>query len=434
MTSFAIRNFGCRVNQAEAAAWAEEFEASGLEMVNDPSRAEIVIVNTCTLTASADRDGRKFIRRVVRLNPDARLVVTGCGVDAGRVRLDEPPASWLVLRNGEKSGLVERVLSRVGRGTGVVSPSFRSRALLKVQDGCNLQCAFCIIPHVRGPARSEAVEKLVGRTRDFISRGFREIVLCGIHLSSYGRDLHPPSSLVELLRRLTAEEGLGRIRLSSLDPRFFDEELLDFVTSSPRICPHFHLSLQHTVDRVLRLMGRGATSERNARLAARLRERAPDAAIGADIIVGFPEESGEDFAGLVNELRSLPLSYLHVFAYSPRPGTPAASRPQVAETEKRTRSAIVRAVSREMRMRFRQSMIGKELDAVVIKNTGRRGQVLTGNYLAVDIDDCPAAPGEEIRVRVVRLEGERPFGEAIGEREGGKGRGAHRRERDSQNG
>jgi threonylcarbamoyladenosine tRNA methylthiotransferase MtaB len=413
MTSFSIQNFGCRVNQAEAFGWAEDFELSGLSLENDAARADLVIVNTCTLTGRADRDVRKFLRRVSRQNPAARLVVAGCSVDGGRDRFDEYPGTWLTVSNREKADLVEKVLARVGRKTAVEFSPLRSRALLKVQDGCDLRCAFCIIPNVRGPSRSLAGADILSRARALIRRGFREIVLCGIHLNSYGLDLRPPSSLLELLRSLVCLEGLGRVRLSSLDPRFIDDPLVELITASPKICPHFHLSLQHGTDRLLKLMGRGSKTSEYSRILVRLREESPAAALGADIIVGFPGESNEDFDRMFEFLRASPLNYLHVFSYSPRPGTPAAGRPQVAETVKRDRSAVLRTWSGETRRAFYGAFLGKELEGIVVKKSRDGAEVLTSNYIAVKVPRCPAGQGEEVRVKILRAGPEQARGEIV---------------------
>jgi threonylcarbamoyladenosine tRNA methylthiotransferase MtaB len=414
MPSFAIQNFGCRVNQAEAFSWAEELARGGLRPEGDPARADFVVVNTCTLTAGADRDVRKFIRRVSRLNPSARLVIAGCSVDGGAVRSEGLPIGALLLSNSDKAGLSGRVLSFVGaRDERPVKPQ-RSRALLKVQDGCSLGCTFCIIPSVRGPSRSAGREETLARARRLISLGFWEIVLCGIHLSSYGLDRNPPDSLAGLLEDLVGLEGLGRLRLSSLDPRRLDDRLLGLITGHPKICPHFHLSLQHASDRVLKLMGRGSTAAGYERTLARLRKRAPDAALGADLIVGFPGEEDDDFGRLRDFVERSPLDYLHVFTYSPRPGTPAAGWAQVDEAEKRRRSAVLRAAGQVKRGSFRRRFLDRELDAVVIRKGPRSAEVLTSNYIDVKVPAGSAEPGAAVRVRITRLESGRAVGEEAG--------------------
>jgi threonylcarbamoyladenosine tRNA methylthiotransferase MtaB len=374
-----------------------------------------VIVNTCTLTARADRDVRKFLRRITRLNPGARLVVAGCSVETGSLGSDGLAPEWMVLSNAEKDGLPRKILDRADGGVGGARADFkplRSRALLKVQDGCDLRCTFCVIPRARGRGRSLEPKEAIARARTLTARGHREIVVCGIHLSSYGLDLRPRSSLSELVEGLTRLKGLGRIRLSSLDPRSLDDGLMDLLTGSPKVCPHFHLSLQHGSDRILRLMGRNSRVSDYSRLLVRLRSLSPDCALGADIIVGFPGETESDFEEMRRFLENSPLDYLHVFAYSPRPGTPAASWPRVGETEKRRRSAALRTLSETKRRAFRERFLGKTLGGIVIRKADGTAEVLTSNYINVRVPDCPGKPGEEVKVRVVRLEWQTTWGEA----------------------
>ncbi len=400
MTSFFIQNFGCRVNQAESFAWTEALESRGLALEPDAARADLVVINSCTLTARADRDVRKFIRRIARLNPLARLVVAGCSVDSGGEALRAAPQAWMVLSNAEKRDLPERVTAGLPLEPPARPRPLRSRALLKVQDGCDHRCSFCVIPSVRGRSRSLDPGEILDRATELTRRGFREIVLCGIHLSSYGRDLRPQRSLLGLLRELAAVRGIGRLRLSSLDPRVLDEELVRFISGDSTICPHFHLSLQHASEDVLRRMGRPSRAADYAQLLGRLRARAPAAALGADIIVGFPGESEADFTRLHDFLEASPLTYFHVFAFSPRPGTPAAAWDQVRETDKRRRSASLRQMSARKRQAFQESFMGGELDGVVVKKSGGAAAVLTANYINVRVPACDARPGDGVRIRI----------------------------------
>ena len=411
MPSFSIQNFGCRVNQAEAFSWAEEFELGGMRLEEDPTRADLVVVNTCTLTARADRDVRKFIRRISRLNSGARLIIAGCSVDGGALRNEDLAPETLLLPNAAKMQLPARVLSRLGTREGPAEKPLRSRALLKAQDGCGLGCTFCIIPSVRGPSRSAARDVILARARRLIARGFREIVLCGIHLSSYGLDRDPKDSLSGLVGGLLKLEGLGRLRLSSLDPRYLDDELSGLITGSPKVCPHFHLSLQHGSDRVLKLMGRGSNVAGYRRILERLRERSPDAALGADMIVGFPGEEEKDFERLLGFVAESPLDYLHVFTFSPRLGTPAAAWAQIGESEKRRRSAVLRTVAEDRRRAFRQKFIGRELEGIVIQRGVLGTEVLTSNYIDVLVPSCSRRPGDEVKVKITRVESKQTGGE-----------------------
>jgi len=411
MTSFSIQNFGCRVNQAEAFSWAEEFEFAGLRLEDDSTRADIIVVNTCTLTAQADRDVRKFIRKISLANPAAKLIIAGCSVDGGKIDGAKMPQAWMLFSNEEKGILGRRVLASVAGDAQPAFQPWRSRALLKIQTGCDLRCTFCLIPYVRGRSRSLGEKKILLQAERFARQGFQEIVLCGIHLSSYGHDLRPKSSLLELLQALTKLEEMPLLRLSSLDPRFLSDKLLEFITGSPKICPHFHLSLQHGSDRILGLMGRKSRVSEYSRILSRLRRNSPSAALGADIISGFPGESDEDFAKMYDFLENSPVNYLHVFAFSPRPGTPARTWPQVKDGIKHERSAKLRNLSEQKRLAFRLNFLGKDLDGVVVKKSDLGAEILTGNYIDVLVSSCPSRPGEAVKVKITRAEAKQTWGE-----------------------
>ncbi len=313
--------------------------------------------------------------------------------------------------------------------------AFRSRALLKVQDGCDDRCAFCVIPSVRGRSASLGEARVLARVQDLIRAGYREIVLAGIHLSSYGEDLEPRGSLPGLLRVIENAEGLGRVRLSSLDPRRTDGALVAHIAGNPKICQHFHLSFQHASSRVLEKMGRSAGPEISQSILSDLKGRSPGASLGADVIVGFPGEADDDFALLEEFLSRSPLTYFHVFPYSPRAGTPAAAMPQVPERLKRERSQALRKLSAEKNLRFRASFLGQDLQAVVIgrgdggpwqaereepgmpldAKNGREGlaEVLTGNYIRVRVPSCPAPRREIVRVRITRVSERSTEGEVV---------------------
>ena len=401
MTSFSIRNFGCRVNQAEAFAWAEEFRRHGLGVGDAWEQSDYVLVNSCTLTGRADRDVKRFIHKVARRNPKARLIVTGCLAERAGGDLRQMPGVWMVVGNAEKGDLARKLIESTETHEGAAEADpYRARAQVKVQDGCDLHCSFCVIPSVRGKSVSVCPEEILARVGDLAARGYREIILAGIHLSSYGFDLEPPSSLLDLVRRIEAIEDLGRVRLSSLDPRLLDDALIEQITASPRICPHFHLSLQSGSDRVLGMMGRGSGRKNYERILENLRRLAPDAALGADIITGFPGESDDDFGETRDFLMRAPLDYFHVFPYSPRGGTGAARMAPVGEKIKMERAALLRELSGEKNLDFRRKFIGRELEAVVIGKKGRETEVLTGNYIRVRVSDCPAARREIVKVRI----------------------------------
>jgi len=422
MTSFAVRSFGCRVNQAEAFGWVEELRRGGLKLEEDTGRGDYLLVNSCTLTGRADRDVRRFIRRAARDNPNARIVVTGCYAGRASEEFRRLPGIWMVVPNAAKGGLAAKVLEAIGaqrRGATedvfTASVPYRARAFLKVQDGCDFHCAYCVIPSVRGKSASVSAADVIGRARALVADGYREIVLAGVHLNSYGRDLEPRGSLLALLDRIEAIEGLGRVRLSSLDPRFLDGPLAVRVTASPWIAPHFHLSLQSGSAKILRAMGRASNPESYEAALEGFRRRAPDAALGADIIVGFPGESDEEFERTRGFLERSPLTYLHVFPFSPREGTPAAEMEPVDEAVKAARADILRDLSRAKDLAFRAGSIGRELEAVVIARKGRGAEVLTGNNISVFVPECDVARRDFATVRLTAATADSTTGRVRGQ-------------------
>jgi threonylcarbamoyladenosine tRNA methylthiotransferase MtaB len=402
MTSFCIQNFGCRVNQAEAFDWSEEFQLRGLRPAQEPLRCDLVVVNSCTLTSRADRDVMKFVRRVARENPSARLVVAGCLVDRAGAELESLPHVWRLVPNADKADLPRLVLGEAPReGEADDLRPFRSRVPVKVQDGCDFSCAFCVIPSVRGPSASLPPERVLERLRRLSGRGFVEAVLTGIHLCSYGRDLNPAASLAALLRRAGDLSLPLKLRLSSLDPRFLDAELLDALTGIPSVRPHFHVSLQHASERTLRAMGRRGGAESHGRLLDELRSRSPEASLGADIIAGFPGETDEDFEECRSFLEKSPLTYFHVFSYSSRPGTPAAALPAVPPWSVKARSAELRRISARKALAFRSAFVGRTVEAIVVRRAGGTVGLLTANYLGVSAPDDGRSLGPTARVRIM---------------------------------
>ncbi len=394
---YSVLTFGCRVNQADSLGFEEELRAAGGEAVS-PDRAELVIVNSCSVTASADQAARQTVRRIARNNPAARIVVTGCYATRRPDEVRALPGVLRVIPNDDKPRAVAAALDELGATTAVrfgngeggcgapIEPGVMGRTAftLRVQTGCAEPCSYCIIPTTRGAPRSVPFEQAAAEAARVIAAGFREIAVTGVHLGSYGRD-RGSAELVDLLRafdRLGAEAGV-RFRVSSLEPMDCTRELVDFVAASATVAPHFHLPLQHASNRLLAAMRRPYTIAEYSALVDRIRTRIPDASIGSDVIVGFPGETDEDFDALAAYLERSPLTHVHVFPYSDRPGTAAASLGGRAEgTVVRQRGRRVRDIARELTRRFRVSQIGTVHRALTLEDGSL---VVTGNYLKARI-------------------------------------------------
>jgi threonylcarbamoyladenosine tRNA methylthiotransferase MtaB len=395
---FHIRNFGCRATQADGAALAGALAASGHETAGHCAEADLVILNTCTVTSAADDDARKAVRRVRRENPSARILITGCYAQRAPEEAAALDGVVWVVGNTHKTRIPEILAAerapcegRIFVGDVFAQKEFaavpvleaaedRTRPNLKIQDGCDNRCAFCIIPSVRGRGRSAPPDQVVEQVRDLGAR-YREVVLSGVNLGRWGREPGIRMRLVDLLRRLLAETGVERLRLSSVEPMDFSDDLLDLMAGSPRIARHLHAPLQSGSDAVLRRMRRWYRTRHYTGRILKARERMPDAAIGADVMAGFPGETDQEFDQTRALIESLPFTYLHVFTYSERPGTPAAVLPdQVPMRERKRRNRILRELAAVKNLEFRNSMVGRRLSAVTIEDGGT---ALSSNYLKV---------------------------------------------------
>jgi threonylcarbamoyladenosine tRNA methylthiotransferase MtaB len=410
---YSIVTFGCRVNQADSLRLEEEFRARGAAE-SPAAAADVVIVNTCSVTASADQGARQTIRRVARENPSAKIVVTGCYATRCAADVEALPGVIRVVANDSKlniAGLLEdcgvlTTSARFGEGDGPcgagIEPGAAGRTCftLRVQTGCEERCSYCIIPTTRGASRSIPVEDIVRTVVRVAASGFKEIALTGVHLGSYGRDLEPRRSLRELLRALCDVPADVTFRISSLEPMDCTPEIVDLVASSGGRCaPHFHLPLQHASDRMLRQMRRPYTFADYRRLLDRIAARLPHASIGTDLIAGFPGESDRDFDAGAAYLPASPLSHLHVFPYSDRPGTDAAALPEkVPGPVIRERGARLRQIGSVLSAQFQAAQAGTIRPGLTLEDGTL---VVTDNYLKVRI---PAGVKRNERVRV-RLTG-----------------------------
>jgi len=413
--TFFLENFGCRATQADGAAIAAELMAQGF--VSAPVReAGLVILNTCTVTASADQDVRQAVRRIRRENPAARILITGCYAQrAPQEAASLPGVAWVVgnshktrigdLLCGQQAAVPCQPEIYVGDVNGApcwfgpaTDPAAwdRTRPNLKIQEGCNFHCSFCIIPAVRGRSRSALPDWVIAEVRR-LSAYYREIVLSGINLGRWGRDLPGRLRLADLLRRLLAETDVQRLRLSSVEPMDLSDELLELMAGSHRVARHIHAPLQSGCDAVLRRMRRWYRARHYADRILKARAWMPEAAIGADVMVGFPGETDAEFEESFQFIESLPFTYLHVFTYSARPGTPAAAIPdQVPMPVRKERNRRLRELAARKNREFRCRMVGRRLSVVAL---GQPGVALSDNYLKVALAE-PRRPNQIVEVEI----------------------------------
>ena len=397
------------MNQFDTDLMRSRFLESGYEVVDFEEPADVYIINTCTVTVGGDRSSRQAIYQAKRRNPRAVVVATGCYAQVKPEELSSLKEVDLVIGNTHKSEilrLVEDFLERRDKKV-VVGEIFREKELenfdlvlyfeetrpfLKVQEGCNKFCTFCVIPFARGKVRSAPKEKVVEQVRVLAERGFKEVVLSGTQLSQYGWDTG--SSLYELLLDLLEVEGIEIIRLSSMHIKEMDRKLLELITTERKIAPHFHLSLQSGSERILDLMERGYTPEEFRKVVEFILDRRPESAVGTDIIVGFPTESDEDFEETLEFVRNTPFAYLHVFPYSDRPFTKASRlKPKVPERIKKERVKVLRELDQQKREEFKERNRGRKLRAIVLSE----GRALTENYIEVKVSN-EYKPGDLIEV------------------------------------
>lgn len=400
-----ILTFGCRLNAYESEVMRGHAAASGL--------SDAIIVNTCAVTSEAERQARQAIRRARRANPSAQIIVTGCAAQIDPAAFAAMPEVTRVLGNSEKLDLASwrgagaRVavndIMAVRETAGHLSAGFdgKARAFVQVQNGCDHRCTFCIIPFGRGPARSVPIGAVVAEVRLLMEQGFREIVLTGVDLTSYGPDLPGRPTLGQMVRRLLAAvPELERLRLSSLDPVEIDADLWRLIAEEERLMPHLHLSLQAGDDMILKRMKRRHSRADAVAVCRRARDLRPGVAFGADFIAGFPTETEDMFRNTLDLVQACDLAFLHVFPYSARKGTPAARMPQLPAELRRQRAAELRAAGERQLTGFLATQIGAEIAALVEKP----GEGRSEHYAAVRLLDPDAAPGQILRVRVQQVE------------------------------
>ena len=432
-----MQNFGCRATQADGAAIERQLESRGLHRVESADHADIVILNTCTVTASADHDARAAIRRVHRENPKARILVTGCYAQRAPQEVAGLPGVSLVVGNSHKHLVPELVTGSAGDFVSLESvtlsgPSFtvagdifahteliaapvfdathlgeKTRPNLKVQDGCNNRCSFCIIPSVRGQSRSMKLDRVLAEANGIVAAGYREVVLSGINLGRWGRDFDPQQRFEQLLRALLEHTDIEKIRISSVEPMDWSDELIDLVASSPRIAKHAHVPLQSGSDQILRRMHRRYRPWHYAQKIRKIRDAMPDAAIGADVMVGFPGETNDLFEESRSFIEHLPFTYLHVFTYSSRPGTRSAALPDPVPVQvARERNRVLRELAARKNLAFREAFLGKQLNAISLQQgDGESTEALSDNYLKIRVAGR-ISPNTWIQVKGVSVRGD----------------------------
>ncbi len=431
---FEITTLGCKVNQFESDAIAQALTRHGWLRVRQGERADVGIVNTCTVTGKAAMQSRQAVRKLLRQHPGARIVVTGCYAQTTPEDIEKIGGVHYVIGHFDKSDIPRLIVASLTKAQADVvrrvqtirpdapfsmppAPAYgrRTRPFLKIQDGCNRFCTYCIVPHARGPSRSMPLEAVLEGLNDLGRKGFREVVLTGIHLGAYGTDLEPPTRLIDLLKRIETQPAVDRLRLSSIEPDEVTDEMVAFLSASPICCPHLHLPLQSGDDEVLERMRRPYDSRDFARTVRTIHAALPQAAIGADVLVGFPGESQAAFTRTYDLIAELPLTYLHVFPFSPRPGTPAFHfNDRVSEKTVKARTHALRELGQQKHQAFQLANLGRIHDVLVEHRRDRRTGLLKGisaNYLTILIEG-----DERLMNRIVAVEtsGIDPDGRLVG--------------------
>lgn len=417
---FAIATLGCKVNQFETADMIEQMQAAGWQQVKFSEMADLYLINSCTVTARSDAESRRLIRRARRTNPRAKVVATGCYAQVAPDDLLNLPDLHpdLVLGNQEKHDLVQHIkqgrhqitdLTRLKASGPLRLTSFaeHTRAFLQIQNGCETGCSYCIVPIARGPSRSVPPQEVLEAVSRLVATGYQEVVLTGIHMGAYGLDLSPPGSLTALVQQLEDQNVVSRLRLGSIEPNELTDELLALFTKSLRLCHHLHIPLQSGSDRVLQRMGRSYdTHFYRTRVESAVR-LLPDAFIAADLIAGFPGETELEFLETCRLLEALPVADLHVFPYSIRPGTKAASMPgHLKPAIIKERAEQLRNIAAEKRSAFQHRFIGTVLQVLGQRHNARTGEVtgLSRNYLEVSYQGSAQLLNQEIMVEVDALQ------------------------------
>ena len=431
MKKVAFYTLGCKVNQYETEAMLEMFENNGYTNVGSEDFADVYVINTCTVTHMSDRKSRQYIRRVKKKNPDSIIAVVGCYSQVSPEEILEIDDVNLVMGTNDRRTIVDRIegltpeskLSTVDdimkvkefESIEISQTNGKTRAFIKIQDGCDRYCSYCIIPYARGRIRSRKLDEIMDEIKTLAASGYKEVVLTGIHVASYGKDFKEDINILDVIKSVNEIDGIQRIRLSSVEPVLFTDEFVDEICKIEKLVPHFHLSLQSGTDSTLKRMNRRYTAAEYKRIVNILRSRIPDVMLTTDVIVGFPGETNEDFSETLRFLKEIKLMHMHVFKYSPRKGTPAADmKDQVDPQTKQIRSDILLRLSTKNFKEVTKNYIGKPLN-VLFEEVDREGyyEGLSDNYIRIKVKSDKDIRGSILSTRIVDIKDDYCIGELL---------------------
>ena len=429
MKKVAFYTLGCKVNQYETEAMLEMFKEDGYEQVGSEDYADVYVINTCTVTHMSDRKSRQYIRRMKKKNPNAIIAVVGCYSQVSPEEILEIDEVNLVMGTNERRTIVDEIKKlevvegekkastvddimkvRAFEEIEISQSNGRTRAFMKIQDGCDRFCTYCIIPYARGgKVRSRDMESIINEAKTLAENGYEEVVLTGIHVASYGKDIKDENvTLLDVIKKINEIDGIKRIRTSSVEPILFTDEFVNEVSKMEKVMPHYHLSLQSGCDETLKRMNRRYTTAEYKEIVDKLRREIPDVAITTDVIVGFPGETEEEFEQTYNFLKDIELSQMHIFKYSPRKGTKAADMDnQVNPQVKHERSEKLLQLNKDNFKKFASRMLNKEFDVLFEQSIGdNKYEGLTPNYLKTIIESDEDITGKILKVKITEVKDE----------------------------
>ncbi len=435
MKTVKLITMGCKVNQYDTQSMRETLLSNGYTVVDETQPADLYLINTCTVTNAADQKARQTIRKAIRQNPNADVFVTGCYAESDRTAIEQIPGVTFVFGNREKADIQiyldklraksllqiepiqhDAIREHARFSSGVSNAGKRTRALIKVQDGCSAFCTYCIIPYVRGRMTSRPLTEIEEEAHRIADSGIKEIVITGVHLGAYGQDTDRDKNIADIIEHIHDIDGIERIRFSSIEPMYFPDILVERMSALPKCMPHFHLPIQSGSDKVLRSMRRRYTTKQFTQLVAKLRSQFnDDIGITTDMMVGFPGETNSDFQDSLQFVEKIGFSQLHVFRYSPRKGTPAATYPdQIPPPISSARSSEMIQLGNDLSTTFRQRMLGKSKHILIEDSRDGENQLLAGfteNYLRVLVDVPESKINHILKIKLTNMDSQYFYGE-----------------------